>query len=195
MILLYISYKKIKLVSLILLLLLVIVLVINNTTTILKLFYPIKYKSYVEEHSRNFNIDPNFVYAIIKAESGFDPEAVSHRNAIGLMQLTEKTAMWGAEELKVNDFSLEKLLEPDTNIQIGCWYLKTLMKEFNNDIDLVTAAYNGGSGNVKEWLKEQKYSKDGRVLDVIPFKETERFLEKVKNYYFVYKRLYESPTE
>jgi soluble lytic murein transglycosylase len=64
------------------------------------------------------------------------------------------------------------------------------MKEFNDNIDLVIAAYNGGSGNVKEWLSNRNYSKSGYSLDKIPFSETERFVKRVKNYYYVYTKLY-----
>jgi soluble lytic murein transglycosylase len=65
------------------------------------------------------------------------------------------------------------------------------MKEFNNNTDLVITAYNGGSGNVKEWLNDKELSHSGEYLDKIPFKETERFLDRVKNYHSMYRRLYE----
>ncbi|NSW92289.1 MAG: lytic transglycosylase domain-containing protein [Firmicutes bacterium] len=168
----------------------VIVLLIDNSTTILKRIYPLKFGEYVFKYSEINGIDPYLVFAIIKAESSFNPYAKSVKNARGLMQITEKTAMWGVESIKIENFSLDDLYDPETNIKIGCWYIRQLINEFNNNTDLVIAAYNGGSGNVKEWLNNRDYSKYGSSLDIIPFRETERFLKRVKSYYYVYTKLY-----
>lgn len=167
---------------------LAIIIVLNNAV---KIIYPIKFKEYVYKYSHEYKVDPYLVFAVIKAESSFNPNAISHRNARGLMQISEVTGDWAAKSLGLEEFKFEKLFDPETNIRIGCWYLNILIKEFNNDIDLVIAAYNGGSGNVSEWLKDKSYSNSGKNLEKIPFRETEMFLEKVKNYYDVYKKLYE----
>lgn len=153
--------------------------------------YPLEYKDIVQVYSKEFDIDPFLVFAIIKAESNFKPEAVSSKNARGLMQISEGTGKWGAEKLHLDDYSGEKLFDPQINIRIGCWYLSVLFGEFN-DLNLVITAYNGGSGNVTGWLNDRSLSADGKTLDKIPFKETEQYLKKVNNYYSIYKRLYES---
>ena len=70
---------------------------------------------------------------------------------------------------------------------MSAWYHK--YKEFGKT-DLVIAAYNGGSGNVKKWLSDEEYSKDGESLYVIPFSETDKYVTKVKKNYEQYKRLY-----
>jgi soluble lytic murein transglycosylase len=152
--------------------------------------FPLKYKEYVINYSIQNRIDPYLVFAVIKAESGFKPEAKSKKDARGLMQITEGTGAWGAAELKLEVYSAESLFEPEINIRIGCWYLGKLMEEFNNDINLVIAAYNGGSGNVSQWLKNREYSISGKSLDKIPFSETHTFLKRVKLYYSIYKILY-----
>lgn len=181
--------KKAKYIVTLLAVLLIIIFVINNAA---KLMFPVKYEEYVFKYSREHNIDPYLVFAIIKAESSFNPSAVSHKNARGLMQITEITGEWGAENLGIDKFTVNQLYNPEINIRIGCWYLNRLMKEFNNNIDLVITAYNGGSGNVNEWLQNKKYSNTGESLQKIPFSETDRFLKKVKNYYSIYKKLYHS---
>jgi len=165
----------------------ILIVVINNSARAL---FPLKYSDYVFRYSVENNIDPYLVFAIIKAESSFNPKATSQRNARGLMQISDTTGNWGAESLKLLRYSANELYEPETNIQIGCWYLGRLMKEFDDNIDLVITAYNGGSGNVSEWLKNRDYSDSGDSLEKIPFGETERFLKKVKNYHLMYKRLY-----
>ena len=167
-----------------------IVLTIDNSSMVIKRIYPLKYKEFVLKYAYEYGINPCLVFAVIKAESSFNPNARSDKNAMGLMQITKQTAMWGAEMIGIEGFSLEDLYDPETNIRIGCWYIKQLMSEFDNQTDLVLAAYNGGSGNVNEWLKNVNYSRTGQELDVIPFRETEIFVKKVKNYYQVYLKLY-----
>ena len=103
------------------------------------------------------------------------------------MQIADITRDWAIEELELGDDI--DIYDPETNIRVGCWYLNTLYKEFGKT-DLVIAAYNGGSGNVKKWLSDKEYSKDGESLYVIPFSETDKYVTKVKKNYEQYKRLY-----
>ena len=157
-----------------------------------RLLYPVKYIDFVRHYSQKYDIDPYLVMAIIKTESSFKPDAVSPKNARGLMQISERTGRWGAERLKLDNYSNESLFSPEINIFIGCWYLSVLYGEFGNNDELVLAAYNGGSGNVTQWLKDPDLSPDGKSLDKIPFKETEQYLKKVKNSHKIYKKLYEN---
>lgn len=169
--------------------LLVISVLINNSTILLKFIYPVKYEKYVFEYAKMYGVDPYLVFAIIKAESGFNPDAVSHRNAKGLMQITDGTGRWAVEKIGLKGDHNKIVYDPEKNIQIGCWYLRWLIDNLD-DIELVIAAYNGGIGNIKEWLKNSDLSSSGLTLDKIPFKETEKYLKKVKNYYYVYLKLY-----
>lgn len=180
--------KRLSFLIFLLIIFIAILFVLDNAAMRL---YPVKYRELVQFYSDEFNIDPYLVLAIIKAESNFRPEAISHKNAKGLMQISERTGKWGADKLQIADYTSKKLFEPETNINIGCWYLSMLYDEFN-DTDLVLAAYNGGSGNVAQWLKDSNLSASGESLDRIPFKETEQYLIKVKNNYRIYKKLYES---
>jgi len=156
-----------------------------------KVLYPLKYRDLVARYSDRYGLDPYLVLAVIKVESSFRHRAVSPRNARGLMQITEKTGKWGAEQTGLDGFTEEMLFDPETNIQIGWWYLSRLYNEFG-DTDLVIAAYNAGSGNVSKWLRNSELSLSGKSLDKIPFKETEKYLAKVKNSYQIYKMLYEN---
>ncbi|MGL5329149.1 MAG: lytic transglycosylase domain-containing protein, partial [Peptostreptococcaceae bacterium] len=131
-----------------------------------KLIYPKKYSIYVEKYSKEYDLDENLVYSVIKAESKFDKDAVSRKGAKGLMQISDITRDWAIEELELGKIDI---FDPETNIKIGCWYLRKLYKQFG-DLDLVIAAYNGGSGNVRKWLGNESYSKDGRLFN-IPFPE------------------------
>ena len=153
---------------------------------VLKTAYPTKYEEHVFKYSKEYNIDPYLVFSIIKAESKFDPDAISHKDAKGLMQISPITQTWAQKELKLKDVDI---YDPSTNIKIGCWYLNRLYIEFK-DTNLVIAAYNGGSGNVSKWLKNKKYSENGNELHIIPFEETANYVEKVKKNYKTYKKLY-----
>jgi len=155
-----------------------------------RLMFPVKYQDIVIKHAINNNLNPSLVFSVIKVESNFQPNAVSRKDARGLMQIMEQTALWASRELKMENFEPDDLFDPETNIIIGCWYLRKLMDEFANDTDLAIAAYNGGSGNVKQWLSNSAYSSTGATLDIIPFKETEKYIKRVKNCMKIYDSLY-----
>ena len=185
----YTKLISLKYILILVLTLAVIVLLLENTS---RLMFPVKYKEHVSMYSQKYNVDPYLVLAIIKVESKFDPDAVSSKNARGLMQISIKTGNWGAQTLKLHGYDNDSLFDPETNISIGCWYLDVLAKEFGGNTDLVLAAYNGGSGNVNEWLKNKAYSSSGKSLDKVPFEETDNYIKKVIYYRSMYKKLYES---
>lgn len=159
--------------------------------TAVKMLYPMKYADLISKYSEQYDLDPYLVTAVINVESNFRPDAISHKNAIGLMQISEKTGKWAAGKLKLKGFDSADLFEPEINIKLGCWYLSTLYKEYGS-LDLALAAYNGGSGNVNQWLKDESLSPNGKTLEHIPFPETDKYIVKVKKNYSVYKRLYEN---
>ena len=152
-----------------------------------KLIYPKKYSVYVEKYSKEYNLEENLVYSVIKAESKFKKDVISRKGAKGLMQISDITKNWEIEELDLKE-NID-IFDPETNIKIGCWYINKLYKQFG-DMDLVIAAYNGGSGNVNQWLGNNDYSKDGKKLHNIPFPETSNYVVKVRNNYENYNMLY-----
>ena len=152
--------------------------------------FPRAYASYVEEYAAKYGLEEALVYAVIFAESRADEQALSHKNAMGLMQITGPTGAGGAEILEMEGFTIEDLFEPETNIHIGCWYLRQLLNQFGNETTAL-AAYNAGSGNVAKWLSDPAYSSDGVSLKAIPFAQTEQYVKKVALYKRVYRFLYE----
>lgn len=151
---------------------------------------PKKYSEIVEKYSDEYNIDEYLVYSVIHAESGFKKEAVSHKAAKGLMQITESTGQWAAEKIGIEDFETNDLLEPETNIKIGCWYLSELLEQFDGEKTTALAAYNAGSGKVNGWLSEAEYSLDGKTLNKIPYEETLNYVRKIELIYKLYKFVY-----
>ncbi|WP_297517440.1 lytic transglycosylase domain-containing protein [uncultured Clostridium sp.] len=151
--------------------------------------FPAKYSNYVVKYSKEYDVNPMLVMSVMKAESNFNEDAQSKKDARGLMQITGSTGTWIAEQLGVKDFNVDMLKEPEVSIKFACWYLNNLDKEFKNE-NLVIAAYNAGRGNVKKWLNDNKYSKDGKNLNYIPFKETDKYVKKVNAYKNIYTSLY-----
>lgn len=147
--------------------------------------YPVAYSEYIVKYANKNDLDPYLVMAVIKTESNFVPEARSEY-AAGLMQLTEETAAWNAKQMGIKHYDY---LDPETNIMMGCHYLKHLINKYGN-IDTALAAYNGGMGNVSKWLKNSEYSDDGVSLKAIPFPETRNYVVKVNTYWQDYRDLY-----
>ncbi|MCF6459652.1 lytic transglycosylase domain-containing protein [Clostridium sp. Cult3] len=179
-----------KLLKGILISIILIAIILFATTLYLKISYPLSYRNTIKKYSEQFNVDPYLVAAIINVESNFDKDAISTKEARGLMQISSTTGQWASEVLSIDDFNLDMLFEPDRNIMIGTWYLNILSIEFDDNLKLILAAYNGGSGNVNKWLKDDRYCEDGKTLKRIPFKETDQYVEKVIANYNMYKKLY-----
>lgn len=120
------------------------------------------YDRYILSAADRYEMDPAVIKAVIMAESGFNPRAVSRAGARGLMQLMPRTA---------SALGVEDALDPRANIMGGTKYLKKLMNRFDNDIELALAAYNAGSRNVR------------KHNGIPPFKATHRYIAKIKIYY------------
>lgn len=128
-----------------------------------------RYLPLVEKAAREHQVDRALLSAVITVESGFDPNAVSSKGAVGLMQLMPATA---------RRYGITNLYDPAQNIQGGAKYLRYLMRKFNNDLSLTLAAYNAGEETV------QRY---GNRLP--PYQETRLYVPKVMDAYRQYQRI------
>lgn len=154
----------------------------------LKLLYPRRYEELVRREAAEFQLEEELVYAVIKTESGFDPDAESHAGAMGLMQLTKQTFDWMAAQYPLEDGAGD-VLDPGDNIHCGCALLRLLLDHYGS-LEVALCAYNAGMGNVASWLEDEAYSGDGKTLHTIPYPETEAYVEKVKRAYGMYRKLY-----
>ncbi len=158
---------------------------------LLEFMYPEKYSEEVEKYSDMFGVDKYLVYAVIKTESGFDEKARSNVGAKGLMQIMDETAAECNQKAGFGYDIPDDIYNPEVNISLGCYYLKSLTDSYDGDITLAITAYNGGTGNVGKWLTDEELSDgDGGLLD-IPFKETKGYVDKVLAAYEKYKEIYE----
>lgn len=124
------------------------------------------YDSLISEFSQKYQVDFALIKAMIRAESGFNPFAISRKGARGLMQLMPETA------LRMN---VSNVFNPKENIEGGVRYFKYLLSLFNNDLRLSLAAYNAGENLVSE------------LRSIPPYRETVDYVRKVLNYYQAYK--------
>ncbi|MFA6698402.1 MAG: lytic transglycosylase domain-containing protein [Eubacteriales bacterium] len=188
------KFKKKKIYYLISLLAIIMILAIlfSQSSWYKKYKYPLKYVEYIQKYSKEYSVEAHLVASIIWVESKFEKGAVSHKDARGLMQLVPATASWTADKIELSPFDDTMLFDPEVNIRLGCWYLGYLRRQFPEDIELVLASYNGGIGNVKKWLANKNYSKDGLSLDYIPFNETRNYVATVIKTMEIYKNLYPS---
>lgn len=154
-----------------------------------KAVYPLRYERQILTYAKEYDLDPYLIMGIISAESQFESDAVSHKDAMGLMQIKADTAKWCIEHFEL-DADISDIYKPDTNILIGCTYIDYLIDMFEGNTDVAIAAYNAGQGNVKKWLEDSRYSDDGKTLKKIPFEETEKYVKKVKHREKVYRDLY-----
>lgn len=160
-----------------------------QTPYVQKIYYPYPYRPIIEKYASQYGVDPLLVVAVIRAESKFLPQSQSHKGAQGLMQLMPETAQWIAESIGDKNFTQSDLKEPEKNIQYGTWYLASLQKEFKN-VTLVLAAYNGGRGHVKEWIRTEQLDLTNLRQEDIPFRETREYVGRVLQYYTKYITLY-----
>ncbi len=163
----------------------------EGKTMIMKKVYPIKYQEYVEKYAKEFSLDKNLVYSIIKVESNFKAEAVSVAGAKGLMQLMDETAEDCSNKAEFGYNIPSDLYVPEYNIRLGCYYISQLMTIYGNT-ELAVTAYNGGVGNVNSWLKDAELSDGEGGIAEIPYKETREYVKKVFNTFDIYNRLYKT---
>jgi soluble lytic murein transglycosylase-like protein len=122
-----------------------------------------RYRLFIDAAAKACRLEPALLHAVIAAESGFDPAAISTSGAVGLMQLMPNTGhRYGEMDLR----------DPEKNIRAGAKYLRDLMKLFNSDLALTLAAYNAGENAVLKY--------GGRIP---PYRQTQLFVPKVLAFY------------
>lgn len=163
---------------------------IGQTSMYKKIFYPYPHRTLIEKYATLYEVNPLLVISVMREESKFLPQSESHKGAKGLMQLMPSTAQEIAKILGDKEYNDQDLVIPEKNIQYGTWYLAGLEKEFDNNPTLVLAAYNGGRGHVKEWIKNNQLNLNQLRYQDIPFEETRQYVERVLKSYQIYSKLY-----
>jgi soluble lytic murein transglycosylase len=140
--------------------------------------FPMPLKDTVLRKAKEVQLDPAYVYGLIRQESRFIMDAKSVVGASGLMQVMPATAKWTAKKIGLTNFQVNQLNEHETNVAIGTGYLKLVLDDFDGSMPLAAAAYNAGPSRSRAWRK-------GPVLEAaiwaenIPFTETRDYVKKV----------------
>lgn len=169
---------------------LIVVAVLRGRESIEHQSYPLGYQELVEQNAQANNLPTSLIYAVIRTESSFRPDAQSHADAKGLMQITPDTFDFIVMKTGLKDFTMDKAFDPAINIYCGSWYLRFLLDRYDQNLPVALAAYNAGMGNVGKWLKDEQYSSDGINLHTIPFPETDNYVKKVMDAKQKYEEIY-----
>lgn len=154
----------------------------NHSTKLLEHWaYPTEYSEIVEAKAEEYGVPVSVIYAVIRTESGFDPEAESWVGARGLMQITKDAYEWIDYYRGATGADWDDMYLPEENIDYGVWLLSYHHGLFG-EWETVYAAYNAGPNAVKKWLENPEYSTDGKTLYKIPYEETSKYVEKVSVY-------------
>ena len=152
----------------------------------LTLRFPLEHTDSVRQHARNNNLDPGIVFAVIRQESAFNPEAHSSAGARGLMQLMPKTGKATARLNRIPWTGVTGLYDTDRNISLGSSYLRQVMERFGNNVVLASASYNAGPHRVTRWLPEQGELPASHWVANIPYSETRKYVQRVLAYAAIY---------
>ncbi len=140
--------------------------------------FPMPLRETVVRRSGNIQLDPAFVYGLIRQESRFITDARSHVGASGLMQVMPATAKWTAKKIGLNSFTPNQINDHEVNVTIGTGYLKLVLNDFEGSMPMAAAAYNAGPSRPRNW-------RNGPVMEAaiwaenIPFQETRDYVKKV----------------
>lgn len=134
----------------------------------------------VTEKARLINLDPAWVYGLIRQESRFITDARSHVGASGLMQLMPATARWVARKIGMKDFTPSSVNDFDTNTVLGTNYLSMVLGDLGGSQVLATAGYNAGPGRSVQWRAKLDGPVEGAIFaETIPFTETRLYVKNV----------------
>ena len=143
------------------------------------------------------DVDKALVFAIIRQESRFNPNAKSHAGARGLMQIMPGTANFIVGKKKFHGAARNLLLDPELNMSLGQTYLRQLLDHegIEGNLFLLAVAYNSGPGNLAKWRLKMKYHNDPLLfIESIPNSETRGFIERVLTNLWIYRKHLEQPT-
>ncbi|STX28663.1 soluble lytic murein transglycosylase [Legionella beliardensis] len=164
-------------------------LALSNTDELsnqLSLRFPVPYHAVINNYAKSYQVPQEFIYAIIRQESGFRDDAVSSAGARGLMQVMPTTASVVAKQARIDYKDKAQLFTGQKNINIGVAYLKHLAKRFNDHPVLIAAAYNAGPRQVNYWLKNHPSNEMDIWIETLPWRETRNYLKNIIAFYAVY---------
>ena len=161
----------------------------TEKTNFWKLNYPLAFWNDIQNAAKLADIDPFWLLSIMRAESFYFPLAESPVGAIGLMQIMPYTGMNISKHIGKENFNISLLKDPSQSIAYAAWYLRMLLKIYNGNYLLATAAYNSGPEAVNRWIGQNNSLTIDEFYENIPFQETKKYVSKVLKYLDIYYRV------
>lgn len=156
----------------------------------LELYYPRPFSDQVTRLAGKQSLPASLVFGIVHQESGFDPQAISHSGARGLMQIMPSTGRELAHRLGVN-YSVQRLYEPEYSLYLGTTYFRQMLATFNNRVELALAGYNGGPGRIQRlWREQQSSGEVDRFLEGLSSAESRNYVKRILVLAESYRSLY-----
>ncbi len=148
--------------------------------------FPTPYQDLVQHYAAQYGLEPALVFAVIRQESAFVPDARSSAGALGLMQILPATGRSIARSLNEKLPHTLQLLDPERNVRFGTFYLQRRLREMDDHAVLAAAAYNAGQGRVRTWLPHQAEVASDVWIETLPFFETRDYVQRVLTYTAIY---------
>ena len=158
-----------------------------------KVLFPLPYESVLRHEAERNEFDPMFAAGLIRQESTFQADAVSHANAIGLMQILPKEGRRLAKQRKVR-YTRTSLFDPNINIELGMLYIADLQRSTGAP-EYAAAAYNAGEDRLSQWRSERTYDEIPEFVESIPITETREYVQIVLRNAEMYRLLYGEPSK
>jgi soluble lytic murein transglycosylase len=158
---------------------------------ILRVTYPFPYRELVRREAREWGVDPFMMAAIIRQESAFKADIVSHAGAIGLMQVMPPTGAELARAHGPNGFTRESLTRPEVNLHLGAAFFLDMSRRYDDVVPLVLSAYNAGPTRATRWRRYPEAADPLRFTERIPFTETRGYVKNVRRNFGLYRALYD----
>ncbi|MGB3729240.1 MAG: tetratricopeptide repeat protein [Thermodesulfobacteriota bacterium] len=155
-----------------------------------RLSYPKGFQEFVAPYAKKYGVDELLVYSIIREESRFQKDVVSPADAVGLMQIIPPTARTVARQIGINGFTTPMLTRPRINIEMGIFYFKQVLDQFNGDIELAMASYNAGPHRAADWKVRFYGLEKDEFIEEVPFRETRNYIRRILRSYGAYKAIY-----
>jgi soluble lytic murein transglycosylase len=155
-----------------------------------QLSYPLLYAKEIAAEARQKGLDPLLIHGLVREESRYNTLALSHSNALGLMQLLPGTAYGVAKRVGLNLTGAADIYKPENNLRLGTHYLSYTHDRFQKNALLAVASYNGGPNAVQTWSQRMASPDYDVFVENIPFSETRDYVRKVFGSYWTYEKIY-----
>ncbi len=155
-----------------------------------KFAFPLPYRAELERFAKLNGLDPFLVAALIRQESEFNPKAVSRANARGLTQILPGTGRELSRKLKMKAFGTASLFVPAVNLELGTFYLKTIVDHLGGRWEAALAAYNAGPSRARAWSSWGEFREPAEFIETVPFSETRNYIQTVLRNADTYRRIY-----